>query len=92
MRLPIHNDPRGLLNVYKHPPFIIDEFQRLPNLTRYLQEYAEEHHTMGQLLPAESRQFQIGEPVSNSIAGQAAQLQSKDCPASLERRNQVKQR
>ena len=81
VRIAIQNDPRGFLNEYKRDPLIIDEFQRFPDLTSYLQEYADEYYDMGQLLLTGSQQYQIGESVSQSLAGRTAIL--KLLPLSL---------
>ncbi len=80
-RLMVQNDPRGFLNQYKDKPLIIDEFQRYPDLTSYLQEYADSVYTMGQIYLTGSQQFEINEKISQSLAGRTGIL--KLLPLSL---------
>ena len=64
-RAAVLNDPRGFLDQYINDPIIIDEFQRIPELTSYLQEYADAHYSMGQVFLTGSQQYNIAEKVSN---------------------------
>ncbi len=81
-RAAVLNDPRGFLDQYINDPIIIDEFQRIPELTSYLQEYADAHYSMGQVFLTGSQQYNIAEKVSQSLVGRTAIL--KLLPFSLE--------
>lgn len=81
-RLMVQNDPRGFLLQYKNKPIIIDEFQRFPELTSYLQEYADSVYEMGQIFLTGSQQFNISEKISQSLAGRTGIL--KLLPLSLQ--------
>ncbi len=81
-RTAVLNDPRGFLDQYKNNQIIIDEFQRIPELTSYLQEYADAYYSMGQVFLTGSQQYNIAENVSQSLVGRTAIL--KLLPFSLE--------
>jgi len=80
-RMMVQNDPRGFLTQYENAPLIIDEFQRYPDITSYLQEFADSKYKMGQVYLTGSQQFEITEKVSQSLAGRTGIL--KLLPLSL---------
>ncbi len=69
IRSAIRRDPRGFLDKYKRKRVIIDEFQRIPELASYLQEYADLYYNMGQIFITGSQQFNMMKDVSQSLAG-----------------------
>ena len=69
----VQNDPRAFLA--KHPNgAIIDEIQRAPDLTSYLQVRVDETNRSGQFLLTGSHNFAVREQLSQSLAGRIAML------------------
>lgn len=67
------SDPRGFLA--NHPGgAIIDEIQRAPDLTSYLQVRVDETNRPGQFLLTGSHNFAVREQLSQSLAGRTALL------------------
>ena len=67
------NDPRAFLA--NHPDgAIIDEIQRAPDLTSYLQVRVDETNRPGQFLLTGSHNFAVREQLSQSLAGRTALL------------------
>ena len=66
-------DPRGLLASYPDGA-IIDEIQRAPDLTSYLQVAVDESARRGQFLLTGSHNFAIRERLSQTLAGRTALL------------------
>ena len=66
-------DPRGLLASYTEGA-IIDEIQRAPELTSYLQVAVDQSARHGQFLLTGSHNFAIRERLSQSLAGRTALL------------------
>ena len=67
------SDPRGFLA--NHPDgAIIDEIQRAPDLTSYLQVRVDETNRLGQFLLTGSHNFAVREQLSQSLAGRTALL------------------
>ena len=67
------NDPQGFLNKYSDKT-IIDEFQRVPELTSYLQVHVDEQKKMGMYILTGSNQFEYMTNISQSLAGRTAIL------------------
>lgn len=74
VRSAIRQDPRGFLDRHKSKSVIIDEFQRIPELVSYLQEYADSYYGMGQVYLTGSQQFNLMKDVSQSLAGRTSIL------------------
>ena len=66
-------DPRGFLREYGDGA-VIDEVQRAPELTSYLQEVVDEDPAPGRFVLTGSQHFGLGEAVSQSLAGRAGVL------------------
>lgn len=66
-------DPRGFLAQYG-PGTIIDEFQRAPELTSYIQGKVDENNTNGQYVLTGSQSYLLHQGVSQSLAGRVALL------------------
>ena len=65
------DDPRGFLE--KHPPpVIIDEIQRAPDLTSYIQEIVDEKNREGMFILTGSHQFELADTINQSLAGRTA--------------------
>jgi uncharacterized protein len=75
------DDPRGFLAAYRNG-LIIDEIQRVPELTSYIQPLVDEQHVPGQFILTGSQQFEVMEGISQSLAGRTAIL--KLLPFSIE--------
>ncbi len=75
------DDPRGFLASYRDG-LIIDEVQRVPEITSYIQPLVDEHHMPGQFILTGSQQFEVMEGISQSLAGRTAIL--KLLPFSIE--------
>jgi predicted AAA+ superfamily ATPase len=67
------NDPRGFLSSYPDGA-VIDEIQRAPKLTSYLQVQVDETNRPGQYLLTGSHNFAVRELLSQSLAGRTALL------------------
>ncbi len=67
------NDPKGFLKQYSGR-VIIDEIQRAPELTSYIQVIADEKKQNGQFILTGSQNFQIMDTLSQSLAGRTAKL------------------
>jgi predicted AAA+ superfamily ATPase len=75
------DDPRGFLMSYQNG-LIIDEVQRVPEITSYIQPLVDERHIPGQFILTGSQQFEVMEGISQSLAGRTAIL--KLLPFSIE--------
>jgi len=64
-------DPRGFLEEYKQGA-VIDEVQNAPNLLSYLQGEVDRDDRPGRFILTGSRQFEMMERVSQSLAGRTA--------------------
>ena len=72
-RLQFENDPRGFLAL--HPaPCIIDEVQNTPSLLSYLQGIVDEQNTPGMYILTGSRQMELQESITQSLAGRSAMV------------------
>ena len=67
------NDPKGFLIKYPKK-VIIDEIQRVPELTSYLQVIVDEKKISGQFVLTGSQNFQILDTLSQSLAGRTANV------------------
>jgi len=66
-------DPKGFLD--RHPDgAILDEIQRAPELTSWIQARVDERGSNGLYVLTGSRQLEVGEAVSQSLAGRTAVL------------------
>ncbi len=63
-------DPRGFLQ--SSPQMIIDEVQRVPNLTSYMQGMVDEAQRPAQFILTGSQNFSLVQSVSQSLAGRSA--------------------
>jgi uncharacterized protein len=75
------DDPRGFLAGCSDGA-IIDEIQRVPHLTSYIQPLVDERKRAGQFILTGSQQFEVVEGITQSLAGRTAML--KLLPFSLE--------
>ena len=66
-------DPRGFLREYRGGA-VIDEVQRAPHLTSYLQGEVDRDPTSGRFVLTGSQHFGLGEAVSQSLAGRVGVL------------------
>ena len=73
MRAYAREDPRGFLREYRDGA-VIDEVQRAPDLTSYLQELVDEDPTPGRFVLTGSQHFGLTEAVSQSLAGRVGVL------------------
>lgn len=67
------DDPRGFLNAYPQGA-ILDEIQRTPDLLSYLQPLVDADPEPGKFILTGSRQFNIREALSQSLAGRTGIL------------------
>ena len=67
-------DPKGFLKSYA-APVILDEIQRVPALLSYIQTIVDESKSSGQYILTGSHQPQLGQGVSQSLAGRTGILQ-----------------
>lgn len=75
------SDPRGFLAPFREGA-VIDEIQRVPELTSYLQPLVDRPHARPRFILTGSRQLEVGQTVTQSLAGRTALL--KLLPLSLE--------
>ena len=68
-----NQDPRGFLNRFPNGA-IIDEVQRVPDLLSYLQTIVDQHPAEGLFILTGSRQFELLEKISQSLAGRTAMI------------------
>ena len=73
VRLYAREDPRGFLREYSDGA-VIDEVQRAPELTSYLQEVIDDDPAPGRFVLTGSQHFGLGEAVSQSLAGRVGVL------------------
>ena len=66
-------DPRGFLGEY-HDGAVIDEVQRVPELTSYLQEVVDTDPSPGRFVLTGSQHFGLSEAVTQSLAGRVGLL------------------
>ncbi len=64
-------DPRGFLSPYREGA-ILDEIQRVPSLTSYIQVHVDEVRRNGLFILTGSQQLEISQTVSQSLAGRTA--------------------
>jgi len=69
----VNSDPRAFLKALSKPA-ILDEIQRLPQLLSYIQAMVDEDKTNGQFILTGSHQLDLGQAVSQSLAGRSALL------------------
>ncbi len=67
------DDPRGFLRRYSGG-VVLDEIQRVPELTSYLQVHVDEQQKNGLYVLTGSQQLNVFESISQSLAGRAALL------------------
>lgn len=67
------NDPRGFLEEYRSGA-IIDEIQRVPELTSYLQADVDAEATAGRFILTGSQHFSLSQSISQSLAGRSGML------------------
>jgi uncharacterized protein len=67
------DDPRGFLAACGDGA-IIDEIQRVPQLSSYIQPLVDERRRTGQFILTGSQQFEVMEGISQSLAGRTAML------------------
>jgi len=65
------NDPVGFLDLYSSG-VIIDEIQRVPDLTSYIQTIVDKNNTPGMFVLTGSQQFELMDKLSQSLAGRTA--------------------
>ncbi|MDD2237730.1 MAG: AAA family ATPase, partial [Kiritimatiellae bacterium] len=65
-------DPRGFLEQFRDKGGIIDEIQRVPELTSYIQGVTDEAGSAGQFILTGSQQFEMMNSVTQSLAGRTA--------------------
>ncbi|MCP5007330.1 MAG: ATP-binding protein [Planctomycetes bacterium] len=65
------NDPLDFLNQYPEG-VIIDEIQRVPDLTSYIQEIVDEQNREGLFILTGSHQFELADTINQSLAGRTA--------------------
>ena len=73
MRTYARGDPRGFLREY-HDGAVIDEVQRAPDLTSYLQEVVDENPEPGRFVLTGSQHVGLSQAVSQSLAGRVGVL------------------
>ncbi|MCE2398790.1 MAG: ATP-binding protein [Gemmatimonadetes bacterium] len=73
VRIYAREDPRGFLREYSDGA-VIDEVQRAPELTSYLQEVIDDDPAPGRFVLTGSQHFGLGEAVSQSLAGRVGVL------------------
>ncbi len=71
IRMHSENDPRGFLKNFQNG-IIIDEIQHVPILLSYIQGLADESELLGKFIITVSRNLNLLESVSQSLAGRAA--------------------
>ncbi|MFQ5355755.1 MAG: ATP-binding protein [Mariprofundaceae bacterium] len=67
------SDPRGFLATLPEGA-ILDEIQRTPDIPSYLQEIVDKNPAVGQFILTGSRQFELKDQLSQSLAGRTALL------------------
>ncbi|MFH2137666.1 MAG: ATP-binding protein [Candidatus Omnitrophota bacterium] len=66
------NDPKGFLHDCFKKGAIIDEIQRVPDLTSYIQTIVDEKNKPGLFILTGSQNFQVMNTISQSLAGRTA--------------------
>lgn len=77
----VKNDPRAFLGGINECGAVIDEIQRVPELTSFIQPVVDENPRKGQFILTGSHQFELVESVNQSLAGRTGLL--KLLPLSL---------
>lgn len=72
-RYQAQQDPKGFLKQYSDG-VILDEIQRVPSLTSYIQVLVDEETHPGKFILTGSQQFEISNTVNQSLAGRTALL------------------
>jgi len=67
------SDPKSFLGQFKNG-VILDEIQRVPELTSYIQVIVDEHNKKGQFILTGSQQFEVTHAINQSLAGRTAIL------------------
>ncbi|PCI38982.1 MAG: AAA family ATPase [Thiotrichales bacterium] len=73
VRLYANEDPKAFLGQFKNG-VILDEIQRAPDLTSYIQVIVDEKQTPGQFILTGSQQFEVTHTINQSLAGRTALL------------------
>jgi predicted AAA+ superfamily ATPase len=66
-----HKDPRGFLAQYSNG-VILDEIQRAPDLSSYIQPIVDKKDNPGQFILTGSQQFEVTHTINQSLAGRTA--------------------
>ena len=74
IRSEIEEDPRGFLSSLKKGA-VLDEFQRIPELTSYLQQFVDDDPSPGRFILTGSRSLEIIDRISQSLVGRAATVE-----------------
>ncbi len=84
-------DPRAFLQRCSRKGAVLDEIQRVPELTSYIQGIVDEHKKNGMFILTGSQNFQVIDTVSQSLAGRTAlatllpfsfsEVYDKKCPS-----------
>jgi predicted AAA+ superfamily ATPase len=67
-------DPRGFFNSIGENGAIIDEIQRVPEITSYIQPIVDQNSQKGRFILTGSHQFELMEQVNQSLAGRTGLL------------------
>ena len=70
----IKEDPKGFLNSLTRGA-VLDEFQRIPEITSYLQQIVDNNPSTGMYILTGSRSLEIMDKVSQSLAGRSATVE-----------------
>jgi len=73
IRLLAETDPKSFFRQYQ-PPVIIDEIQRIPELTSYIQVMVDDNRKNGQFILTGSQNFNLSQNISQSLAGRTAMI------------------
>ena len=68
-----NQDPQGFLSQF-HQGVVLDEIQRAPNLTSYIQTIVDQEDKPGRFILTGSQQFEMSQTVNQSLAGRTAIL------------------
>jgi uncharacterized protein len=74
IRIEIEDDPRGFLQSLEHGA-VLDEFQRVPTITSYLQQIVDDDIVPGKFILTGSRNLEIMDQVSQSLVGRSATVE-----------------
>ena len=68
-----NQDPQGFLAQFQKG-VVLDEIQRTPNLTSYIQTIVDQENKPGRFILTGSQQFEMSQTVNQSLAGRTALL------------------